>query len=998
MRTLHLISHTHWDREWYQTFQQFRLKLVHLVDGLLEILDTDPLYLHFMLDGQTIVVDDYLQIRPERETDLRKYIQNGRILIGPWYILPDEFLVSPEATIRNLLEGERDARRFGSKMQVGYIPDPFGHIGQMPQILHGFGIETACLWRGVGDQPNEFWWAAPDGTRVLMGFLQQGYSNAGGVLNSGVDGFVRDVRRLRDQLVTHTSGTDILLMNGTDHQEATPATSAAVAYASGKLDGDTLVHSTLPDYFKQVQDKMDLGNFPVVSGELRSCKNAPLLPGVLSARMWIKQRNQACETLLEKWVEPFSTWVQVNAVDHIPPEGLSDLQGVLRDPQGVLREAWRILMQCHPHDSICGCSIDQVHEEMRPRFDQVEQIGEEITAQSLQVLAGMVATQASGSLEPSTISSAVVVFNPSTATRSDLVSTELKVLPENGEFELVDEKGEPVPFQKVGMGSGVLYNMRMDRNAFRVAVEMISPGTGPEGMRFLEMKVTHENAQPQIDPPKDVQVELRVSSVGDPDLKAWNCSRQELAELLENPAIKNYHILVKGNPTSQVRIAARDVPGQGYRAYWVRGKARVEQKPAQMNPLVRALMPLVTRLAVNPAVQRLVQRFVPDPATRPPYKIENEFFTVEVQPDGSVDVLDKRNGVLCHGQNRFVDGGDRGDTYNYSKPEVDQPAAVRLKGVRVEHGTIQQTMELRLEMDVPEGLSVDRKARSPKKIPLVLTSRVTLSAGVERIEFHTTVDNSARDHRLRVHFAAACAASAVDYDGHFEIVRRALDLPAFDENWAEQPRPEVPQRAFTAISDGKSSLLVANRGLPEVEVLKRADGNSEVALTLLRCVGWLSRGDFPERKGPAGPIIETPAAQMIGHWSFDYALVPFVEAGRMQAIEQAYAFEVSLRAVSTTLHEGALPAQGSFIEVDSKEFIISAVKLSEDKRGMVVRGYNISGKPITVRLKAFFNFKSVKRVNLNEVQLESLIPSANNEIALVVKAYEIVTVLFTFME
>src|SRR5512143_1978299 len=151
MFTIHLVSHTHWDREWYQTFQQFRLRLVHLIDGLLDILDTDPQYKHFMLDGQTIVLEDYLQIRPEREADLHKYVQNGRILIGPWYLMPDEFLVSPEAIIRNLQEGDRVARRFGPKMMVGYIPDPFGHIGQMPQILRGFDIQTASLWRGVQD-------------------------------------------------------------------------------------------------------------------------------------------------------------------------------------------------------------------------------------------------------------------------------------------------------------------------------------------------------------------------------------------------------------------------------------------------------------------------------------------------------------------------------------------------------------------------------------------------------------------------------------------------------------------------------------------------------------------------------------------------------------------------------------------------------------------------------------------------------------------------------
>ena len=175
--SIHLLSHTHWDREWYLTFQQFRLKLVHLVDGLLDLLASDPDYQYFMLDGQTIVLDDYLHMRPENEEILRAHVQSGRILIGPWHILPDMFLVSPEAHVRNLLQGGRTARRFGYKMMIGYIPDPFGHPGQVPQILRGFGIPTAAVWRGVGDQPCEFWWQSPDGSRVLMAFLRDSYGN-----------------------------------------------------------------------------------------------------------------------------------------------------------------------------------------------------------------------------------------------------------------------------------------------------------------------------------------------------------------------------------------------------------------------------------------------------------------------------------------------------------------------------------------------------------------------------------------------------------------------------------------------------------------------------------------------------------------------------------------------------------------------------------------------------------------------------------------------------
>ena len=137
--TLHVVPHTHWDREWYQPFQTFRIRLVHLMDRLLDTLARDPAYTHFMLDGQTIVLEDYIQVRPERRAELEAHVRSGRLSIGPWHVLPDEFLVAPESLVRNLLLGDRLCRQFGAKMPVGYIPDPFGHVGQMPQILAGFG-------------------------------------------------------------------------------------------------------------------------------------------------------------------------------------------------------------------------------------------------------------------------------------------------------------------------------------------------------------------------------------------------------------------------------------------------------------------------------------------------------------------------------------------------------------------------------------------------------------------------------------------------------------------------------------------------------------------------------------------------------------------------------------------------------------------------------------------------------------------------------------------
>lgn len=244
MTTIHLISHTHWDREWYLTFQQFHLKLIHLLDKLLDMLESDPDYKYFMLDGQTIILEDYLQVRPGRKNQLRHFIQNGRILIGPWHILPDEFLVSPEATIRNLLEGDRTAQEFGLKMRVGYIPDTFGHIGQMPQILQGFGIQTASVQRGLSDEPSELWWQAPDGSRVFMAYLRDGYSNVAGLITSEPERFLDQIESLRNSLAPHSaSGPQghLLLMYGTDHMEPPPETSVAIAQANKELHNGTLV-------------------------------------------------------------------------------------------------------------------------------------------------------------------------------------------------------------------------------------------------------------------------------------------------------------------------------------------------------------------------------------------------------------------------------------------------------------------------------------------------------------------------------------------------------------------------------------------------------------------------------------------------------------------------------------------------------------------------------------------------------------------------------------
>ncbi|MDZ7318913.1 MAG: hypothetical protein ONB11_07140, partial [candidate division KSB1 bacterium] len=426
MQTLFIVSHTHWDREWYEPFQIFRARLVQCIDQLLTIFETNPDYKYFMLDGQTIVLEDYLEVRPQREQALRDLIVAGKLHIGPWYILPDEFLVSGEAIIRNLQRGIRLARNVGRVMQVGYIPDPFGHISQMPQILRGFGLNTAILRRGLADEPTELWWQASDGTRVLLCYLRNSYDNLAFVPRDPA-GFIEAIEEQRTALTPHTLTENLLLMNGTDHMEPWANLPQLLNAAREQIRDTQIIHASLPMYVAHVQNDIAAQsvNLPIVKGELRNPKRHHLLPGVLSTRMWLKQRNAHAQTLLEKWAEPFTAIATFN----LEPLTLN---------AALVGLAWKYLLQNQPHDSICGCSVDQVHAEMATRFDWVEQIAEHVIANSLTTIASQIDTRSTMSGQ------AIVVFNPTCTTRTDCVETILDI---PDKFSILDEQGNPLPFQ-----------------------------------------------------------------------------------------------------------------------------------------------------------------------------------------------------------------------------------------------------------------------------------------------------------------------------------------------------------------------------------------------------------------------------------------------------------------------------------------------------------------------------------------------------------------------
>jgi mannosylglycerate hydrolase len=449
MKKYHItvVSHTHWDRAWYVTFQEFRARLVRLVDRLLKILENQPEFRLFMLDGQMAVLEDYLEVRPQRQAELERFCRQGRLKVGPWYVLSDEFLVSPEALIRNLMIGQRMGEAYGGVGRLGYVPDGFGHIAQLPQILCGFGIDNAFFWRGLGEEGErlgtEFSWKALDGSAVTTIWMPWGYhniSNLGYGIHWGDTSqmafdpelALAQIQKAVDDLIPMAHTDAILLMNGIDHEEAEPRLPEMIQQANQSLDIGTFEQGSLEDHLDRIRQQNP--SLPEYSGEFRWGKYSEILQGVYATRIYLKQANQRIENLLERYTEPLAAmaWLSGGQV----ADGTQDL----------LWTAWRWLLRNHPHDDIYGSGIDLVHEEMMYRFSQAEQIGEIVVRDSFRQLARQIDFTGQEGMP-------VLVYNPLGWARYEMAIGNLDFDfddPTANHFRVVNNQGQPVPHQVLG--------------------------------------------------------------------------------------------------------------------------------------------------------------------------------------------------------------------------------------------------------------------------------------------------------------------------------------------------------------------------------------------------------------------------------------------------------------------------------------------------------------------------------------------------------------------
>lgn len=909
VRRVHYVLSSHWDREWYQTFQGFRHRLVRLLDRVLADMSKGDLRGPFTLDGQAIVIDDYLEIRPERTDAVRALLRDGKLVAGPWFVLPDEWLVSGESLVRNLELGRALTRRHGgTPSDSGFVCDLFGHVGQLPQILSGFGITSALLWRGLEPRDQAcLWWVSPDGTRILCHrFPRTAYCD-----------YSWDVRRCHQpgsRFAAERADRDLdvnlaresqrapfgplLLFDGGDHLEYDLQYYRALfARKPGPGFPYEITHSTLDAYLAELREHAGRIKDCVV-GELRENARRPciedqqwLIPGVLSSRVWIKQANARCQALLCHWAEPFGAAARAFCGTEYPA--------------GFLHAAWRWLLMNHPHDSIGGCSIDAVHEEMRHRFAQCEQIGEDTVRESLLSLAVAVGSRI-GDRELR-----VLVANPLTRPLDETVEITLRIPAEWGCFN--EFFGfEPKPGFRIFSADG------RELPYQRLAQEMNRTNVRALPRHF-----------PQVHRTNDVTIALALS-----------------------------------------------VPALGYTTLTVR-----EGEIAPKDEIVSAMM-LPTRHPETPGLATSER------------SMENGKLAVTIEPNGTITLIDKRNGGSYSRLLTFEDGADIGDGWYHGHAVNDQvfvSSATHADIALVANGPQLARFRIRTTMRAPVEFDFARMVRSDQIRDLVIDSLVTLRHGSDHIEVRTTVHNTVRDHRLRVLCPTGANATTYLADSAFDVVERPVSLPS-DNHLARELAVETrPQQSWTVVADGTRGLAVVAPGLMETAVRDLPD--RPLALTLLRAT---RRTVFTDGE---------PGGQLQGTLCFDYWIVPVRKPiDRVALCEAGVLLAAGLRTVqlpadglrnlfvSVSPH---LPPVASFLNVGGGVVVTSV----REQDGVIeVRCFNPGG----TRTTAVFDFKGwpsgaptrAERIDFERRRLGRPLAIRDGVLRTPVRGKEIVTLRF----
>ncbi|TFF96026.1 hypothetical protein EU546_02240, partial [Candidatus Thorarchaeota archaeon] len=881
-------------------------------------------------DGQTIVLEDYLEVKPHERSRLEKLIGNGRILVGPWYVLPDVFLISGESLIRNLLMGRRIANEFGQVMDVGYIPDPFGHVSQLPQILLQFGYDSIIFARGTGEEVeslgSEFIWKAPDGSEVFAHWLPLSYGNIAW-LPPDVGDAVSVIEGVLEQLQERSIINTCLLMNGSDHLEPQKHLPDVIRRYN-ETHEKKLVLGTLPMFVELMREKE--GELQTFSGEFRRSKHQNLLSGVYSARVYLKQSNEAIQRFLERWVEPWNVCRFI----------LNEIY-----PLHEIRQAWRYLLRNHPHDDICGCSIDEVHEDMMQRFRWTLEIGDDLLTSAFEDLADVLQND----------SPSVVVYNPIPQERSGTAILEMPLsdlrYSRLAEVQLIDptlEAESPLEAAKNEVHVGFVRSQGFDPTP----IETREIDTGGETLTEYEFDFSGFAALfPQL---KDslrhlsTAYRIRVNS--------------------ENRVVEVWVRKHDAENQTHGQLCLKDSSGKGIPVQLLDSEARTDPE----GRLVADIEEFRTYAIMASDVPALgMKRYDISLRTEPSdyaiddrvicskNSLENSLVRIRIDERGRMDLTDKRNGETYTALLCFEDSGDIGDEYDYAPIPNDD--VMRFEDLEVNlsighEGPLVGSIFISGELSLPMSAESDRTGRTDEYVQCAFVTEVELHANSPTVRVTTEIDNLAEDHRLRMLFPTFTNAETVFADSTFDVIERPV-RPDEQPDWYQPVAPTYPMRSFVSLSSEKRGLAVTTRGLLEFEILEEKGGT--VAVTLVRSVGWLSRMGMSTRREAAGPVLETPGAQCQGWNVYELAITPhdgnWFDA-QIHRVSEDYLVPMTAEfsPAGATRRE---TSQMGFLTVEPACVQLSAFKLSEDGNSIVVRVWNVSDKEEECSLKTGFDFR-----------------------------------------
>ena len=917
-RTLHVVSNTHWDREWRHSFQRMRMDLVEMMDRLLDICETEPEFKHYHLDSQTILLEDYLEIRPEKREVLSKHIRSGKLLVGPWYTLPDMFLVSAEALVRNLLRGHQVAASLGGRaMKVGYTPTSYGQPSQIAQVYKGFGIDSILFYRGMdayGIKNSEYILEGADGTRLLgikfsitmtrfnfrfnvfSGTIHKNPTGDKWILFHGCDprsyldtyAWMHDdflttwnptyieegIERAKAQVKDMATTEHLLLMDGFDASYPHANTGKIVKYANEKLlKGEKMIHQSFPKFVEALGKSLDWDRLQVVKGERRTpatdTGGTSIMQGVLTSHSYFKRANHDTQVLLEKTAEPLCAMAWMLGAEY---------------PKTFLDLSWKYLLSNHGHDTICGASVDQIYVDAMDRLNQSQQIAHHISVKGEYDILKAVTTKKNpdeGQI--------LAVFNSTPFARTDVVEAYVdfprddKV--EKADFVIEDHAGKPV-----------VHNV-----------------------------LSHEKL-------------YGVSENGDAAYSAVFVDR--------------YHVALR----------ADDIPAMGYKCF-------------------RILAPRKPAAKVEPGLARSANT------------MENDFIRVAINKNGTVDITDKATGTVSRGLGYFEDGADAGTPWFFVRPETDRIVDTRGAKAKVKlvvNKPLFAVYRVELALGVPESLTPDKKTRVKREKKITFVSHLRLTSESRYLEVSTEVETPVRDHRLRVKFPSGVATDFSDAEGSFDLLHRPIKWDkAKAATWIDKEVGIQPQQSFVDLSNGKQGLAILNRGLREYEV--EQDAERTIALTLLRGVR------YPKIAGGANPWADDPTpvrCQCMGRFTFDYAICPHQgdwNGGRLY--EESRRFNVPMGIAQIGAGLRVLEPTKSLLDISPRALVLSAMKLGESGKSLVVRLFNPTSRKVAGVVTVANELKKVRLVNLNEEPLpgDPLALRATNSFAIEVLPKKIVT-------